>query len=233
MLSTLLVLCLCLCVEGYVRKLITPITLEEAQEKIDCKAFLQPIHARRQPCLDAHKAEVDVCVYFASDYEFLIPFLVHHLALGAGHIFIYNNDDKVAWHRHPAVLCLLAEQMVEIQPWYGERALMKGLDHCSRKNIPESRGINEKEMHKLNHVWVANFDIDEMLVLHTHSCMAALLENVDASSLALNWAFFTPELPLDDFARTGNLAFMPKRDYDLHGVVLPHDKLLKRMYENP
>jgi hypothetical protein len=210
------------------------VTLAEAQEKIDCEAFLEPIQARRESCLAAHNgtAEVDICVYFASDYEFLVPFLVHHLALGARHIFIYNNDDKVRWYQHPAILCLLAEQLVEVQPWYGDRALMKGLDHCAKRKIPDSMGIRHEEGKMPPHVWAANFDIDEMLVLHTHTCMAALLEHVDSASVALNWAFFTPESPLSNFGRTGNLAFMPKRDYDLHGVVLPHDKLLRRMYEN-
>ena len=62
--------------------------------------------------------------------------------------------------------------------------------------------------------------------------MADLLATIDAPSSALNWAFFIPEYPLNDFTRTSNLMYMPKSDYDLHGVVLPHDKLQRRQYEN-
>jgi hypothetical protein len=206
----------------------------EAQLTVDCASFLQPIKQRRQQCLDTSgETEVDVCVYFASDYEFVVPFLVHHLGLGAKHIFIYNNDENVGWYRHPAVLCLLSEQMVQIQPWFGENALMRGLNHCYKRTIPRMRGIKPDEHSAvLNNVWGANFDIDEMVVLHKHQCLSHLLKTVEAPTLALNWAFFVPEYPLNDFTRTGNLAFMPHRSYDLHGVILPHDKLQKRMYEN-
>ena len=77
--------------------------MAEAQLKVDCKAFLEPIKARRDQCLQSSgDTEVDICVYFASDYEFVVPFLAHHLSLGAKHIFVYNNDEKEAWYRHPA-----------------------------------------------------------------------------------------------------------------------------------
>jgi hypothetical protein len=212
----------------------TPTTMAEAQLTINCEAFMQPIRERRQKCLDTSgETELDICVYFASDYEFIVPFLAHHLSLGAKHIFIYNNDENVAWYRHPAVLCLLSEQMVQIQPWFGEGALMRGLNHCYRKIIPAARGYNvDQHQKELSTVWGANFDIDEMVVLHKHQCLAHLLKTVEAPTLALNWAFFVPEYPLNDFAKSGNLAYMPKRSYDLHGVVLPHDKLQRRMYEN-
>lgn len=226
------------------RRLEATIDLQELQLAVDCTALLQPIHQRRQPCLSKHNQSiVDVCVYFASDYEFMIPFLVHHLSLGVSHIIIYNNDEKVAWYRHPSILCLVAEAMVEVQPWFGDKALMKGLNHCFRKRIPDLHGIdmlsvsNDRspvERSKLMNIWGANFDIDEMLVLHKHQCISQLLPSqLRAPSLALNWAFFVPEAPLSDYARTGHQAFLPARDYELHGVVLPHDKLLRRMFENP
>jgi hypothetical protein len=209
-------------------------TVAEAQLTVDCAAFLQPIKTRRDSCLaSSAETEVDVCVYFASDYEFVVPFLAHHLSLGAKHIFVYNNDENVAWYRHPAVLCMISEQMVQIQPWFGENALMRGLNHCFKRSIPVSRGLNfDQNQKELTNVWGANFDIDEMLVLHKHQCLAHLLKTVEAPTLALNWAFFVPDIPLNDFTKTGNLAFMPKRNYDMHGVVLPHDKLQRRMYEN-
>lgn len=223
--AVVLCIVLCFCLPAHARD--KP-TVAEAQLSVNCSAFLQPIMERRESCTRNEKTEVDVCVYFASDYEFVMPFLVHHLALGAKNIFIYNNDEKVAWYRHPAVVCLMATKTVHIQPWYGEGALMHGLNHCYHKNIPVVR----PEKADLLNVWAANFDIDEMLVLHKHQCLPHLLSTVQAPSLALNWAFFVPEYPLNEFTTTGNLAFMPKRDYDLHGVVLPHDKLQRRQYEN-
>lgn len=215
--------------------------LDEMQLQVNCDAFMEPIRNRRQSCLSKYnQSAVDICVYFASDYEFMIPFLVHHLSLGANHIIIYNNDEKVAWYRHPTILCMIAEEMVEIQPWFGEKVLMKGLNHCFRKRIPDLHGIqmmtngnNNQDRNKLMNIWGANLDIDEMLVLHKHQCISQLVLNIKAPTLALNWAFFVPESPLTNFARTGNIAYMPQRNYNLHDVVLPHDRLIRRMFENP
>lgn len=246
-------------------------TISHAQTSVDCTAFLQPINERRNQCLRNTTSQgghiVDLCVYFASDYNYIVPFLAHHLALGVHKIFIYNNDEKTPWYNHPAVLCLLGEKMIEIQPWYGENALMKGLDHCYFRRIPESY---EREMKEANAgkdsttggapavaqafgpnklpakpiLWGANFDIDEMLVLHKHQCIGNFVSTYEAPSIALNWAFFTPESPLSDYARTGNVAFMSKEHKALinygtglgtnaEPILLPHEMLLRRMHENP
>jgi hypothetical protein len=208
-----------------------------ASQSIDCAAFIAPIRQRRSSCVSNHTEQVDLCVYFASDYQFVVPFLVHHLSIGVSHIFIYNNDEKVAWYNHPAVLCLVAEEWVDIQPWFGEKVLHKGLDHCYHTLIPDKRSF-KKEKDKqlaLNHIWGANFDIDEMLVLHKHQCFADILVDLKAPSLAVNWAFFVPEAPLNDFSRSGNIKDLPQ-GHRLHEtvnhIILPHDILIRRMHEN-
>lgn len=166
-----------------------PKTIEEAQYAVNCQEFMKPILERRDSCTKNNiTEEVDICVYFASDYEFVVPFLVHHLALGARNIFIYNNDEKVAWYRHPAVLCMVAEQIVEIQPWFGEKVLMRALNNCYRHKIPQVRNNKADDML----VWGTNFDIDEMLVLHKHQCINEIVHDIKSPSLALNWAFFVP-----------------------------------------
>lgn len=198
-----------------------------AQLSVDCEVLMKPIREKRGQCLNSSTHEVDICVYFASDYNFVVPFLIHHLSLGFSNIWIYNNDEKVTWFNHPSVLCMISEKMVDIQPWFGENALMKGLDHCFQRRIPENRkGMD------MNNVWGAMFDIDEMLVLHDDTCIGKFVETRKAPAIALNWAFYTPEFPLSNFARTGNPVFMPQHQ-KTSDIILPHDMLVRRMHENP
>ena len=244
---------------------INRLPVSHAQHSIDCAAFLQPIQEKRLNCLNNATANnnnhiVDICVYFASDYNYLIPFLAHHLALGAHRIFIYNNDEKVQWYHHPTITCLLEHRLIEIQPWFGENVLMKGLDHCYHERIPDSyqRDIQANDV-QIKHnkkvdtrsssnklsippnlpsqpiLWASNFDVDEMLVLHKHTCLNTFVSLYNAPSIALNWAFFTPEYPLTDYSRTGNIDYMPIEHRSMishYPLVLPHEMLIRRMHEN-
>ena len=206
-----------------------PQAIAAAQRSVDCAALLALIKKKRAACASKNAdVEVDVCVYFASDYHFMMPFLIHHLSLGFSRIWIYNNDEKVAWYNHPAVLCLVAEEMVDIQPWYGELNLHKAFDNCFHQKIP-----GRTHQSSLSNVWGAVFDIDELLVLHKgEKCINSFMAGRNAPSLALNWAFFTFELPLSDFQRTGNKALFPTT-FDQPTIILPHEMLTRRMYENP
>jgi hypothetical protein len=179
-------------------------TVSEAQVVIDCNSIIDVIKEKQEKCSLNSSAEVDLCVYFASDYNFVIPFLIHHLSLGFSKIYMYNNDEKVAWYNHPTVLCLVAENYVDIQPWFGENVLHKALNHCF-KRINENRNTTIQSKN-----WAAVFDIDEMLVLHNHSCVNNFIDDQKlAPSIAINWAFFTPEYPVSKYGRTGNIRHMP------------------------
>ena len=212
-------------------------------ETFDCEDIVAPIRKKRDACRKLSEDSVNTCTYFASDYKFIVPFLVHHLSLGVDRMYIYNNDANVAWYNHPAVLCLIAEQMVVIQPWLGEGLLIPGLNHCFHTSITNQAKKEEKD---LTRTWAAVFDIDEMLVLHHHQCINEWVEDVagkdnKAPGVAVNWAFFTPEGPkLSDLGRTGNLKFLSSNDTNKHklikhihnhSIVLPHEILTRRMYE--
>ena len=212
-----------------VRSIITS-TLSDAQIHIDCAALVNPIKEKRSTCARKSADEVDICVYFASDYHFVVPFLIHHLSIGFSRIWIYNNDEKVAWYNHPAVLCLVAENWVDIHPWYGELNLHKSFDNCFHQKIP-----SRSSQKNLTNVWGAVFDIDELLVLHKgEHCINKFVEGRKTPALALNWAFFTPELPLTNFARTGNLKHLASSVSTTAGPfqILPHELLTRRMFEN-
>jgi hypothetical protein len=100
---------------------------DKFHDGIDCPAFLAPIKSKRNACLANATEEVDMCVYFASDYNYILPFLIHYLSLGFSNIWIYNNDDHAAWYKHPAIMCLMRDNYINIQPWFGENALLEGI----------------------------------------------------------------------------------------------------------
>jgi hypothetical protein len=89
-----------------------------------CEAFLAPILSRQQSCMLNAKNTVDVCVNFVTDVEFLLPFIIHHLALGAHKIFIYNNDAQLEWYYHPTIVCLASHDLIFIQPFPGRFELL-------------------------------------------------------------------------------------------------------------
>jgi hypothetical protein len=85
----------------------------------------------------------------------MVPFLIHYLSLGSTRIWIYNNDDNLAWYHHPAVMCLMRDGFVNVQPWFGDNALLAGISHCFSTSIPKPR----PQRKDLSNVWGAVFDI--------------------------------------------------------------------------
>lgn len=87
----------------------------------------------------------------------------------------------------------------------------------------------------------AVFDIDEYLVLHEDTCVNTFVEKFKAPGLALTWAMFLLELPLDSHSRTGN--YHKQLRYRAHegpaitttispeSIILPHDMIQRRQYE--
>lgn len=79
----------------------------------DCAMFINPIIQQRDICFinasslystftnsvndDPIVPTIDLCVSFNGEYEFILPFLIHHLSIGIQHIIIYNNDILVEW----------------------------------------------------------------------------------------------------------------------------------------
>jgi len=112
-----LLLCLCLLLSQYQHLRCSPLDYIADIPGFDCDSFLSPILTRRDACLygpnhhhhhhDTAASQsaastigtiVDLCVAFSSEYEFILPFLVHHLSMGVNHIVIYNNDIYVEWY---------------------------------------------------------------------------------------------------------------------------------------
>lgn len=223
-----------------------------ALSSLECDAFMKPIIERQQQCLQSSPPIVEICVYFASDYNYLIPYIAHHLALGFKRILIYNNDEEVAWYKHPTIMCYLSYQVIEIQPWFGEAVLFQGLNHCysriARRYDTAKLTLKPLDKEKLAigrptinpNIWATHFDIDEMLVLHQDECVGNFVEHFSAPAVGINWAFFIPESPLNDYAKTDNIDLLSRAhkkaiSFDENGrvpVVLPHERLLRRWYFN-
>ena len=83
-----------------------------------------------------------------------------------------------------------------------------------------------------------------MLILHQDTCINSFIAKYPAApNIVLNWAFYIPEAPLSEFGLTGNLAVIGEKHLSIiressgidrieNDIILPHDMVLKRMYEN-
>lgn len=230
----------------------TPILLGD-HRSFDCHRLLQPIFENRTSCQQQSKTEIDVCAAFASDYHYIIPFLVHYLSLGVNRIHVYNNDNALSWYLHPSIVCLVQAGLVQIQPWQGEGQFIPMMTDCLEKKVLGSRGLDAESARKRNDLWMAVFDVDEFLLLHQHTCFNVLMDDYPtAPAIAFNWAFFLPAYKdknigkpeaanADTLATFGNIESMPSDHFALINypavrhddpfVVFPHDMTITRTYE--
>lgn len=205
------------------------ITIDQAHASFDCETLLRPIRAKRAICQKESDHVVDICSVFSYDYEYLMPFLIHHLSIGFNKIRIYNNDDTgVSWYNHPAVTCLVAEELVTIQPWYGVGVMVRGINHCM-KVIQR----DYKDIYPIQKIWTFPADIDEYVVLHKEQCINKFVSTREAPGIALNWAFFIPELPYNNFSRTGSVRLRGSGNATCsRDICTPMDMVTTRWFEN-
>ena len=157
--------------------LLIGLSVEEAHQNFECDTFLAPLLKSQEFCRSQSEHVVDACVVFSYDYEYVMPFLLHHLNIGFRKIRIYNNDGAVSWFNHPAITCLVAAKLVTIQPWYGVGVMVKGINHCQKIIHHHS-----KKLPKSN-VWMAPFDIDEYVVMHKETCINTLVSTRKAPGM--------------------------------------------------
>jgi hypothetical protein len=210
-----------------------PIFTNDAQLDIfdRCGLFLAPIIKRHLSCMKTtSNTTVDVCLSFSTDVEFLIPFIVHYLGLGAYRVIIYNNDESLAWYRHPTITCLVSSQMLVIQPWPGEGAGLQAYDHCFFKIIEGNRKVSS-----LNS-WGAVFDVDEFLVLHNgQKCINSFVASREVPGLMVGWASYFPTFPLEGYGLTSRLIGNGSEASGMYGdsaLVIPHELLTMRSHRS-
>jgi hypothetical protein len=211
-----------------------PIFTNDAQLEIfnRCDLFLAPIIKRHDSCMRAtSNTTVDVCLSFSTDVEFLIPFIVHYLGLGAYRVIIYNNDPNFAWYLHPTIACLISSEMLVIQPWPGEGVGLQAYDHCFFKIIEVHKKVN------LLNSWGAVFDADEFLVLHNdQKCINSFVASREVPGLMIGWAFYFPTFPLKDYGLTSRLLGNGSKASEMYAdsaLVFPPELLTMRSHTSP
>lgn len=129
----------------------------------DCDALIRPIFLRRQECNSEHsKHTIHLCVDFHDEFDYLLPFLVHHLLLGVEMIWIFDYSIQ-PWYHHPSILCLVAHDLVHIQAWRhrNEGDILKARRHCTA-------GFAERAVLTHHHnrtSWAAALTIHDFLLI--------------------------------------------------------------------
>lgn len=226
---------------------------DSAYQDFNCSRLLEPVFARRAACKTTPQTQVDVCVMFAYDYKNILPFLLHYTALGVRKIWLYNNDDEAAWYLHPTVVCLVSEGLVGIHPWKGDRGFYTAIIDCQLNKILGERQMDlsmaiQAAQTTQSDPWLALFDVDELLVLHKHSCLPEFLAEFPTDpAVHIHWAKFIPNVRRDSVALFGDVRALPPEqlalvDYrpnknnpnnnteDL--IMFPHDYMFERTVED-
>ena len=128
----------------------------------DGRTLIHEIQQRRQFCLGRSKTVAEIMTLFSTDYNFMLPFLVHHLSMGFNKIWVYNNDETgLRWYRHPTMTCLIRHELVALQPWLGESVMHRAWSHW----IDKAKALYSSTAN-YNDVWMSFLDIDEYLLIH-------------------------------------------------------------------
>jgi hypothetical protein len=93
--------------------------------------------------------------------------------------------------------------MISIQPWVGENIMLQAQDHCYSMIPTLRKWQNPKAAIDPNKLWGFVVDVDELLVLHNDTCINTFVSKRNAPGIAVTWAMFLPELPLNNKTRLG------------------------------
>ena len=128
-------------------------------------------------------------------------------------------------------MCLIERGLVLIQPRVEQGQGLAAIGTCYKEYVMKA----ERRIKPENR-WAAYFDVDEMLVLHHHQCIAdfvASFQPYNTSVIMVNWKIFMPPIPNSEFIRTNNPKFLTAdhlqvidyhRPSDTPLQLLPHDR---------
>ena len=157
-----------------------------------CHDIIMEITRKQSACSSNSSSVVEICLVFADDYEYLWPFLMHSLSIGFRKVHLYNNDpSRKDVYQDLGIGCLIESGFVSLKPWLGAGVQNDIQNDCFRSilNNFETNFPGRSS----NHLWAANFDVDEFLVLHHFSCVSSFLDFYsDAPGVVINWAIFPP-----------------------------------------
>ena len=168
------------------------VVVEKNDSYCDCEKLIKYILRKQSFCHDKSNNIVEICLEFSSDYEYLWPFLMHHYAIGISRIHLYNNEigsSSVLFD--PGLNCLAESGFLIIKPWPGYGVQREIQNNCFE--VIKSNYYKSFPYRSPNLLWGINIDVDEMIVLHNHSCIGEFLDHFSqAPGVVLNWALFPP-----------------------------------------
>jgi hypothetical protein len=108
------------------------------------------------------QARLAVCALFHNERPYLAEWVLYHWVLGFDHFYLYDNesDDSPA----AALAPLVARGLVTLVDWPGAAAQGRQLAHCFNRSRTDVQ-------------WMANFDVDEFVVVAGQRFDAASLRS--------------------------------------------------------
>lgn len=157
-----------------------------------CDDLINWVIKKQTSCMKQSNTIAEVCLEFSSDYEYLWPFLIHHLSIGFSRIHLYNNDrDPIKLYSDAGIGCLAESGFLHIKPWPGAGVQNDIQNDCFK--MIKSYTSKESDSRRPTDIWGANIDVDEYIVLHKNKCIGELLDQYpSAPAIVFNWAMFPP-----------------------------------------
>jgi hypothetical protein len=153
--------------------------------------LLEKLHECTQKLLlkkpASSKESAAICAIQKGALPYLEEWVDYHLSIGFSTIYILDNSDTFetkqwAAFRNP-------DQVVATHV-PGEAMQLKAYQQCASMIQNQQQGRQRQQQQQ--HDWIAFLDIDEFIVLHKHSTILELLQDVDeqAGGLSLNHVQF-------------------------------------------
>jgi glycosyltransferase involved in cell wall biosynthesis len=131
------------------------------------------------PGIVRHETSITICAIAKNESRYIVEWLAYHLAIGADHIVVYNNDSE---DDQAAKLEAIArhDSRVTWQTWKSQPGIS-----------PQISAYNDA-LRKVTTRWICFIDIDEFLVPLEDQTIAEWLATIpdDVSSVHLNWRGF-------------------------------------------
>jgi hypothetical protein len=122
-----------------------------------------------------------VCAIVSAEEMYIDEWIDYHLGLGFSHIFIYDNSDEFdlghGWLGRRTRL----QNSVTINHLPGAGMQMLAYKQCLKQYVNPQ-----------GHAWVSFLDVDEFLVLKSHTNVVSfLLDHRKQGSVSINWELFS------------------------------------------
>lgn len=176
---------------------------EMEQHVVDCSLLIETIQQSRKSCQSGHAmVSLHLCTEIENQYEYILPYIFHHLARGVEKVWILNSSPR-NWSSHPSILCLLQHNLISIHSWTkrsGDVSKSYGVNFCFlgllEPAVAKTRVlVNDSEVVP----WGLFSEVNEFVIVHSKLSQDHCLGSIVEKGIAKDAAVLGVGLPIAHF----------------------------------